>query len=125
MLKLVMKKGEVSGSRINDLFEKTVVLCLGVDDINDLEEVGVKSSLRPPSSSFRNLRILNVSECATLKYLFTLHVAKAMSNLEHLEVFNCLVMKELMHLDSGGEERVTFPKLKILYLSGLPNLSGL
>ncbi|CAH1421777.1 unnamed protein product [Lactuca virosa] len=123
-LKLVTKKSELLGSRINELFEKTVVLCLSVDNMSDLEDVWMKSSLRSQSSSFQNIRILVVSECAELEYLFTLGVAKAMSNLEHLDVFNCLVMKELIHLVSG-EEKVTFPKLTFLSLRGLPELLGL
>ncbi|XP_023750641.1 disease resistance protein RPS2 [Lactuca sativa] len=120
-LKLVMKKGEVSGSRINELVEKTVVLCLSVDDMNDLESVVVKPSLHPQSSSFPDLRILVVSRCAELKYLFTLSVAKALSNLEHLKVSYCPVMKELIHNEDRREETITlrpqsssFRDLKIL-----------
>ncbi|CAH1435240.1 unnamed protein product [Lactuca virosa] len=124
-LKLVTKKGVLLKSRINELFEKTEVLCLSVDGMNDLEDVGVKSSLRPQSSSFRNLRILVVSECAELKYLFTFSVAKILSNLEHLQVSNCPVMKELIQLESGVEDTIEFPKLKILSLSRLPELLGL
>nr|KAJ0220114.1 hypothetical protein LSAT_V11C200053000 [Lactuca sativa] len=124
-LKLVTKKGELLESRINELFEKTVVLCLCVDDMNDLEDVGMKSSLCPLSSSFCNVRMLVVSECAELKYLFTLGVANVLSNLEFLVVFNCFAMKELIHVESGGEERVTFPKLISLSLKGLPQLLSL
>ncbi|CAH1435258.1 unnamed protein product [Lactuca virosa] len=68
-LKLVTQKGELMGSRINELFEKTVVLCLSVDGMNDLEDVEAKSSLHPQSSSFCNLKILVVSECAECKQL--------------------------------------------------------
>ncbi|CAI9270302.1 unnamed protein product [Lactuca saligna] len=102
-LKLVTQKGELMGSRINELFEKTVVLCLSVDDMNDLEDVEVKSSLHPQSSS----------------------VAKTLSNLEYLKVCDCPVMKELIHNGDRGEETITFPKLKLLLLSGLPELLDL
>nr|KAJ0220422.1 hypothetical protein LSAT_V11C200051130 [Lactuca sativa] len=121
--KLIQKHVDVVNQE--RLFEKTEVLCLSVEDMNDLEDVGVKSSLRPQSSSFHNLRILIVSECAELKYLFTLSVAKVLSNLEHLEVFDCLVMKELIHTEDRGEETITFPKLKVLSLSELLELLGL
>ncbi|KAL4579145.1 hypothetical protein LXL04_015282 [Taraxacum kok-saghyz] len=124
-LKLVMKKGELVGSRINELFEKTIILSLSVVDMNDLEDVSVKSLLRPQPSSFRNIRVLVVSECAELRYIFTHSVANAMSNLEDLHVFDCLVMKELIHVESGEEGRITFPNLKSLKLRRLPKLLGL
>ncbi|KAI3724603.1 hypothetical protein L2E82_36386 [Cichorium intybus] len=125
-LQLVTNKGELLDSRINELFEKTEVLCFSVGDMNDLEDVEVKSFSRPPkSSSFYNLRVLVVSECAELRYLFTLGVANTLSKLEHLEVKSCNNMEELVHSRSSGEERVTFPKLKFLSLCGLLKLLGL
>ncbi|CAH1435257.1 unnamed protein product [Lactuca virosa] len=75
------------------------------------------------------LSILSSLPCivfhAELRYLFTLSVAKVLSNLEHLQVFDCLVMKELIHTKDRGEETITFPKLKLLLLSGLPELLDL
>ncbi|CAI9265175.1 unnamed protein product [Lactuca saligna] len=104
---------------MNGLFEKTEVLCLSVGDMYHLSDVKVKSS------SFYNLRVLVVSECAELKHLFTLGVANTLSKLEHLEVYKCDNMEELIHTGGSEGDTITFPKLKLLYLHGLPNLLGL
>ncbi|KAL7612394.1 hypothetical protein Lser_V15G04877 [Lactuca serriola] len=126
-LQLVTNKGEILDSKLNKLFVKTEVLCLSVDGMNDLEDVEVKSTHPPQSSSFYNLRVLIVSKCVELRYLLKLRVAKALSNLEHLEVYECDNMEELIHIGTrgNGKETITFPKLKFLSLSGLPKLSGL
>ncbi|CAI9271038.1 unnamed protein product [Lactuca saligna] len=124
-LQLVTNKGEVLDSRMNELFEKTDVLCLSVGDMNDLEDFEVKCSHPHLFSSFNNVRVLVVSRCEELKYLFTLGVAKALSKLEHLQVSSSDNMEELIHIESIGVETVTLPKLKFLSLVWLPNLSGL
>ncbi|KAL4579065.1 hypothetical protein LXL04_015200 [Taraxacum kok-saghyz] len=115
-LLLVTNKGKVLESRINELFEKTEVLSLSVEDINDLGDL---------ISSFYNLRVLSVSECAELRYLLTPGIANNLSKLEHLEVKECINLKELIHTRGSEEEIITFPKLKSLSLSGLPKLLGL
>ncbi|KAL7613131.1 hypothetical protein Lser_V15G04866 [Lactuca serriola] len=127
MLQLVTNKGDVLDSKLNGLFLKTEVLFLSVHGMNDLEDVEVKLTHPPQSSSFCNLRVLVVSECVELRFLFKLHVANTLSNLEQMEVYECDNMEELIHTGIGGsgEETITFPKLKFLSLSGLPKLSGL
>ncbi|CAH1435326.1 unnamed protein product [Lactuca virosa] len=126
-LQLVTKKGEVFDSNFNELFVKTEVLCLSIDGMNDLEDVKVKSTHPPQSFSFYNLRVLVVSKCIELRYLFKLCVANTLSSLEHLEICECDNMEELIHTGIGAseEETITFPKLKFLYLGGLPKLLGL
>ncbi|CAH1435315.1 unnamed protein product [Lactuca virosa] len=124
-LRLVTKKGELLESRMNELFQKTEVLYLSVRDMNHLEDVEVKSMHPPQSSSFYNLRVLVVSRCAELRYLFTLSVVKALSKLEHLRVSTCRNMEELIHTGGNGEEKIMFPKLKFLDLHTLWKLSGL
>ncbi|CAH1435987.1 unnamed protein product [Lactuca virosa] len=124
-LQLVTNKRELLGSRMNELFEKTDMLCLSVDDMNDLGDIEVKSLHPSRFSSFYNVRVLVISECVGLRYLFTLAVAKDLKNLEHLEVYSCDNMEELIHSENGVEETITFPKLKFLSLICLPNLLGL
>ncbi|CAI9270375.1 unnamed protein product [Lactuca saligna] len=122
-LKLVINKGELLESQMNKLFKKTEVLCLSVGDMNDLE---VKSSSQPlQSSSFYNLRVLVVSECVELKHLFTYGVTNTLSKLEHLEVYKCDNMEELIRTGGSEEETITFPKLNFLSLCRLPKLSCL
>ena len=95
--------------------------------MNDLEDVEVKSTHPPQSSSFCYLRVLFISECVELRYLFKLHVANTLSNLEHLKVYDCDNMEELVHngTEGSGKDTITFPKLKFLSLCGLPKLLGL
>nr|XP_043618921.1 uncharacterized protein LOC122590817 [Erigeron canadensis] len=124
-LMLVSNKGELLESRINVLFEKTVVLHLEVDDMNDLEDFKVKPLHSIEYSSFYKLRVLNISKCPQLRYLFTRHVAATLLKLEHLEVLSCNIMKTLIHDEDSGSEPIKFPSLKFLALGGLPKLVGL
>ncbi|KAL7612848.1 hypothetical protein Lser_V15G04905 [Lactuca serriola] len=126
-LKLITSKGELFASRMHELFSKTEVLCLSVEDINDLEDVEVKSSPStfPRSSSFKNVRVLVVSRCSELKCLFTLGVANALLNLEDLQVFDCSLIEELIYTEGSGQDRIGLPMLKSLSLCNLPNLLGL
>ncbi|KAL7612849.1 hypothetical protein Lser_V15G04907 [Lactuca serriola] len=114
----------VRESKMNELFKKTQVLCLSVGDMNNLEDVEV-SSQPSPFSSFVNLRVLVFSSCEKLKYLFTHGVAKGLSKLEHLHIEACPNMKELIKIEDGGDKKITFPKLKFLYLHGLPNFTSI
>ncbi|KAL7611587.1 hypothetical protein Lser_V15G04879 [Lactuca serriola] len=125
-LQLVTNKREISDCKLNELFVKTEVLCLSIDGMNDLEDVEVKLT-HPQSSSFCNLRVLVISRCAVLTYLFKLRVANTLSKLEHLEVFKCDNMEELVHNGTRGigKETIVFPKLKFLSLHKLPKLVGL
>ncbi|XP_023755188.2 uncharacterized protein LOC111903669 isoform X1 [Lactuca sativa] len=125
-LQLVTNKGEISDCKLNELFVKTEVLCLSVDDMNGLEDVEVKLT-NPQSSTFCNLRVLVVSGCAVLTYLFKLRVANTLSKLEHLEVYKCDNMEELIHNGTrgSGKETIMFPKLKFLSLRELPKLLSL
>ncbi|XP_023760079.1 uncharacterized protein LOC111908484 isoform X1 [Lactuca sativa] len=126
-LQLVTNKAEISDFKLNKLFVKTEVLCLSVDGMDDLEDVEVNLTRPPQSTSFFNLRVLVVSRCAVLRYLFKLPVANTLSNLERLEVCECDNMEELIHNGTGGsgKEKIMFPKLKFLSLHELPKLLGL
>ncbi|KAL4579075.1 hypothetical protein LXL04_015210 [Taraxacum kok-saghyz] len=126
VLKLSASKVEILDSRLNELFEKTEMLCLQVQDMNDLGDIGMKSSHSPQlTSSFKNLRVLVVSKCIELRYLFTIGVVKDLSNLEHLEVDSCNIMEQVICNENDVKEKITFPKLKSLTLNRLPNLLGL
>ncbi|XP_042755595.1 probable disease resistance protein At4g27220 [Lactuca sativa] len=124
-LQLATTKVELLESRLNELFEKTEVLYLSLGDMYDLLDIEVKPSHPIHSSSFYNLRVLVVSECLELIYLFTLDVAKTLSKLEHIEVYKCENMEELIYTDGSGDEKIRFPKLKFLSLHWLPRLLGL
>nr|XP_043631578.1 probable disease resistance protein At4g27220 [Erigeron canadensis] len=126
-LMLVTNKGELLGSGMLELFVKTDVLYLQVSDMNDLEEIDdtVKSLHLSYPPLFDNLRFLSISFCSELKYLFTPRVAKALSKLENLRISSCPIMETLVHTRISRSETITFPQLKCLTLTDLPNLLGL
>nr|XP_043622423.1 disease resistance protein At4g27190-like [Erigeron canadensis] len=117
-LMLVSNKGELLESGINMLFEKTDVLHLEVDDMNGLEDF--------ECPSFHRLRVLNISKCAQLRYLFTRRVASTLSRqLEHLKVWSCDTLQTIIHDENNGSEPIKLPRLKFLSLRDLPKLAGL
>ncbi|PWA48052.1 resistance protein candidate RGC2J [Artemisia annua] len=124
-LKLATCTDDILESSINELFGKTETLYLQVNDMNFLEDVMVKSPhIAIYNSQFSNLKVLKVSYCSELGYLFTFNVATTLSKLEHLEISYCKKMETLIHIDIGEERTIVFPKLKVLSLDGLPELSG-
>ncbi|XP_023766275.3 uncharacterized protein LOC128132144 [Lactuca sativa] len=123
-LRLVTNKDELLESTMNELFEKTEVLYLEVDGMNDLEEV-LMESVHLPQQAFNNLRVLDVFKCENLRYLFTVPIANGLVKLERLTVSECSVLEVLAHGENGGAEKIKFQGLKFLGLDRLPKLIGL
>ncbi|CAI9270339.1 unnamed protein product [Lactuca saligna] len=123
-LRLVTNKNELLESSINELFEKTSVLYLEVDGMNDIEEVLVES-VHLPQQSFNNLRVLDVIKCKNIRYLFTVPIANCLMKLERLTVSKCPVLEVLAHSENGGDGVIKFQGLKFLSLKMLPELIGL
>ncbi|XP_058737798.1 uncharacterized protein LOC131609970 [Vicia villosa] len=80
---------------------------------------------------FHNLRVLKISRCNSLKYVFTSVIVKAISNLEKLEVRDCEMMENIVvwgrddKEDDNIKEHVImngFGKLCYLSLLNLPKL---
>nr|GEU75774.1 NB-ARC domains-containing protein [Tanacetum cinerariifolium] len=124
-LNLIINREELLKSKINELFKITDALYLEVNDMNTLEDVDMESPhpQHPPrNSSFYNLRLLVVSECAELKYLFTPSVATNLSKLEYLKVSGCVTMVAVIHIENNGSNIIKFLNLKYLHLAELPKL---
>ncbi|PWA73922.1 NB-ARC domains-containing protein [Artemisia annua] len=124
-LKLITNREELLNSKINELFKITNALYLQVNDMNTLEDVDVESphpQHSPRNSSFYNLRFLVVSECAKLKYLFTLSVATHLSKLEYLKISRCATMEAVIHSKNNGSDIIKFLNLKYLHIAELPKL---
>ncbi|KAG6672368.1 hypothetical protein I3842_16G054100 [Carya illinoinensis] len=74
---------------------------------------------------FNYLRELNVTECHSLKCLFTPSIVKLLVKLEKIIVFSCKEMEEILAKESGDEENrdvIAFPLVKRLLLVNLPKL---
>ncbi|XP_052624187.1 uncharacterized protein LOC111914800 [Lactuca sativa] len=123
-LRLVTNKNELLESSINELFEKIEVLYLEVDGMNNLEEV-LMESVHLPQQTFNNLRVLDVFNCANLRYLFTVPIANCLMKLERLTVSQCPVLEVLAQSENGEAGAIKFQGLKFLRLDRLPKLIGL
>ncbi|KAI3724517.1 hypothetical protein L2E82_36298 [Cichorium intybus] len=82
-------------------------------------------SVLVPQQSFSNLKVLDVSKCANLKYLFTAPMASGLMKLERLTVSQCPVLEVLAHSENGEAGVIKFLELKFLSLKNLPVLVGL
>lgn len=79
---------------------------------------------------FQNLRFLTISNCDSLKYVFTSVIARAIENLEELKVSSCELIENIVwsSTDDAGDnikghmQNIEFKKLKYLSLSRLPKL---
>ncbi|KAK1581585.1 hypothetical protein Q3G72_007177 [Acer saccharum] len=78
--------------------------------------------------SLQSLTVVEVNECDQLRYLFTLSLARSLSQLEQLTVKLCKSLKHIVEIKEaeenvggGGGNDVIFPKLRILTLDGLEN----
>nr|XP_011464950.1 PREDICTED: probable disease resistance protein At4g27220 [Fragaria vesca subsp. vesca]XP_011464952.1 PREDICTED: probable disease resistance protein At4g27220 [Fragaria vesca subsp. vesca] len=78
----------------------------------------------PPNGAFCNLNSLAIRGCNKLKYLLAYGATISFSQLELLWVDDCSDLKSLFSPTLGQETKVVIPKLKEMYLSSLPQLSG-
>ena len=95
---------------------------LGLHDLPKLMHIWKKGSER--ILGFRNLRLLKVSGCDSLTYLFSPSVAKRLVMLEKIEVIYCKKIEEIL-ARAGEEEKekdVLFNKVNSIVLHNLPNL---
>ncbi|XP_052174914.1 probable disease resistance protein At4g27220 isoform X2 [Diospyros lotus] len=80
-----------------------------------------------------SLKEIVIKECSQLRSLFTHSMAKTLQHLKMLSVISCEMIEEIIiieekNINFAGKEKATrhieFPKLKKLYLNGLPNLKN-
>ena len=82
----------------------------------------------PKVPYMHNLKILYVSGCDSLKYLFSFAMARSFVQLKELKVRKCETIEDVLVLKEGGEEgrlkdtTILFPQLESLWLYDLPNL---
>ncbi|XVF56477.1 hypothetical protein PTKIN_Ptkin06aG0124200 [Pterospermum kingtungense] len=75
--------------------------------------------------NFRNLKILEVHGCNSLKYMFTSSMALDLLQLKEIKVKNCLVMEHIIVTNDGEEApifTVMFPWLQFITLESCSNL---
>ena len=95
------------------------------------------SQKQPPqesSSSFHNLTTIRLKRCKNIKYLFSPLMAKLLSNLKKIRIWECDVIEEVVSNRYDDDEELVastctntstnlFPHLDELWLSNLPSLN--
>ncbi|MFS8012654.1 putative leucine-rich repeat domain superfamily [Helianthus anomalus] len=88
-----------------------------------------KFSILHKQSSFHSLTTIYMSRCDKIKYLFSPLMAKLLSNLKTINIYNCHGLEEVVsQRDDKDEEMATstttslFPHLHSLTLGSLKNL---
>ncbi|XP_028062783.1 uncharacterized protein LOC114266083 [Camellia sinensis] len=82
------------------------------------------------TGSFNKLIRLYVSDCGSLRNLFSLFVARCLVHLEELIINKCSMMEEVIAKEEDEEEeegrinRIPLPKLEYLVLKDLPELKS-
>ncbi|KAI7744909.1 hypothetical protein M8C21_016649 [Ambrosia artemisiifolia] len=117
-IKFVGDCNELLECKIRELFEKTEELHLQVNDIHHLKNIVSMHH------SFSNLKVLHVSDCKELTYLFTVAMVSSLKKLERLEVSKCPAMRTLVDEDCTVGV-IRFPKLNFMYLKKLQNMVSL
>ncbi|KAL4639792.1 hypothetical protein ACB092_03G243700 [Castanea dentata] len=76
--------------------------------------------------SFAKLRTIKIVYCSSLKRVFPTSVAKALMQLEELEIMDSATVEEIVAKEEGIETTTlsVFPRLISLVLSGLPELKS-
>ncbi|GLT31091.1 hypothetical protein SLA2020_058540 [Shorea laevis] len=80
-----------------------------------------------PLHIFSNLRRLYIWGCSGMRTLLPLELLQAFQNLEEIDVYVCEQMEEIIasSVSDVSSDKFTFPKLRILQLTYLPQLKSI
>ncbi|XP_041024450.1 probable disease resistance protein At4g27220 isoform X1 [Juglans microcarpa x Juglans regia] len=82
-------------------------------------------------SVFSKLKAVHIHNCNKLRYIFTFGLLRCLQNLEELEVWNChsvediIEVEETIGVNGNTFPSITIPRLRVLYLSYLPELKSI
>ncbi|KAF5764367.1 putative P-loop containing nucleoside triphosphate hydrolase, leucine-rich repeat domain superfamily [Helianthus annuus] len=116
-LNLVAECTELNESNIGDLFKHTEELRLQVKYMIRLKDISLHHT-------FPQLKILHISKCAELTYLFTVDMANGLKQLERLRISDCPCLEALIG-ENNGVGLVTLKKLNYMFLEDLPEMVSL
>ncbi|GMP86351.1 hypothetical protein CsSME_00039154 [Camellia sinensis var. sinensis] len=106
------------------------IICHG-QLLDFLPEV-TQSSMGPtPLKWFGNLKSIFFWKCAKMENVFSLPIARNLMHLETIEILDCHLMEVIVSNEGGEHEiavvatdKIEFPKLKKLWLLGLPSFTA-
>ncbi|XP_044477735.1 uncharacterized protein LOC123205012 [Mangifera indica] len=81
------------------------------------------SQLVATSSCYQNLTSLILNGCGKLQYVFLSSMVKSFERLEHIEIRNCSVLKEIISKGVEANKTFVFPRVTSLKLENLPELA--
>ncbi|XP_043814219.1 uncharacterized protein LOC110605262 isoform X3 [Manihot esculenta] len=132
---------------LNKLEELEVKDCDSADVVFDLEGVSADDGLLPQLCElkltslpmlrhlwnkepqgileFKNLRLLLVGNCSSLKYIFTWSMALCLMQLEKIEIYNCKMIEGIIENEEAADKVILLPSLKSVVLECLPRFSRL
>ncbi|KAA8525920.1 hypothetical protein F0562_007980 [Nyssa sinensis] len=111
----------------NDKVAFPVLEGLYIRNLENIKEIWDNQSILPPeeesfcSNSFSKLSELKVFNCG-LKYMFSYAIARGLSQLQKLTIYNCEDMENIVEDDEEVKEKIIFHQLKEMTLKFLPNL---
>ncbi|TXG69552.1 hypothetical protein EZV62_004487 [Acer yangbiense] len=73
-------------------------------------------------NSFSQLRTIKVIRCVKLKNIFSSSIARHLSQLQQIDMYNCENMEEIFSIVGGENEEIVLEKLESLCLEKLPKL---
>ncbi|XP_031267745.1 uncharacterized protein LOC116126182 [Pistacia vera] len=123
----MLKKMEVCNCHRLHIFTseyKVIVPNLEAIELHSVNsEIIWDSQLATISHCYQNLERLIVVGCEKLKFVFSSSVAR-FERLEHLEVRNCRVLKEIIRKGAEATPTFIFPRVTFLQLEDLPELAN-
>ncbi|GMP97696.1 hypothetical protein CsSME_00045853 [Camellia sinensis var. sinensis] len=108
--------------------EKVAFPCLEELELHGFQSMNEIWCNQLQTGSFNKLIKLHVSDCGSLKILFSLFMATYLVHLKKLVINKCSMMEEVVAMEEDKEEgrinRTPLPKLKYLELKDLPELKS-
>ncbi|XP_024627760.1 uncharacterized protein [Medicago truncatula] len=108
--------------KLDKIFPSHMTGCFGSLDILKVIDCMSVESIFEGVIGFKNLRIIEVTECHNLSYVLPASVAKDLKRLEGISVSHCDKMKEIVASDDGPQTQLVFPEVTFMQLYGLFNV---
>ena len=95
--------------------------------VNNLERI---SYTRLPTESFCNLRVVKVSDCCKLEFVFFSSMVGCFSHLQEMNIENCEIMSAIVaiereeEIEVNSDDNIMFANLQSLRLRNLLKLKG-
>ncbi|XP_056172816.1 disease resistance protein At4g27190-like isoform X2 [Syzygium oleosum] len=110
--------------------EQTTVLLPKLEQVRVTKAGKMRSLVKSDSQmiwGFPSLKIVSVTNCSDMKYLFPNFTATTLEKLERIDIRQCEQLKEVVPEEEGGQSKVdvmSFPSLRHLSILQCPNFGA-